>query len=122
MRDNRLIEMRVFKAVAEFGSFTEAAHTLSVTQPFVSRTIKSLEARLGITLLRRSTRHLSLTLEGERFLASTNKLLSELSAIEADTSGWQSSINGPIGITAPTNLGIDQIAPYYRAFSKYIPT
>ena len=85
--------MRVFKAVAELGSFTAAAHAMSATQPFVSRTIQRLEARLGITLLRRSTRHLDLTAEGESFLASTNKLLADLDAIEADVSSWRSEFS-----------------------------
>jgi DNA-binding transcriptional LysR family regulator len=116
VKDDRLIEMRVFKAVAELGGFTAAAHALSATQPFVSRTVKTLEERLGITLLRRSTRHLSLTSEGEHFLASTNKLLAELDVVEADVSNWRSEVSGQIRLTAPTNFGVDQIVPLLPHF------
>ena len=113
--------MRVFKAVAELGSFTAAAHAMSATQPFVSRTIQRLEARLGITLLRRSTRHLDLTAEGESFLASTNKLLADLDAIEADVSSWRSEFSGQIRLTAPTNFGVDQIVPLLPKFMAAHP-
>lgn len=118
MKDERLIEMRVFKAVAELGGFTAAAQALAATQPFVSRTVKRLEARLGISLLRRSTRHISLTSEGEQFLASTNKLLADLDAIEADVSNWRSDVSGQIRLTAPTNFGLDQIVPLLPDFLK----
>ena len=111
-----MIEMQVFKAVAELGGFTAAAEALSSTQPFVSRTVKNLEARLGITLLRRSTRHLSLTSEGESFLASANKLLAELDAVEASVSKWRSEISGQLRLTAPTNFGVDQIVPLLPQF------
>lgn len=116
MKDERLIEMRVFKAVAELGGFTAASHALSATQPFVSRTVKNLEERLGITLLRRSTRRLSLTSEGEHFLAATNKLLTELDGVEADVSNWRSEVSGQIRVTAPTNFGVDQIVPLLPRF------
>jgi DNA-binding transcriptional LysR family regulator len=108
--------MRVFKAVAELGGFTAAASALSATQPFVSRTIKSLEQRLGITLLRRSTRHLRLTPEGEDFLASANKILGDLDAMEASLSSGRSELSGEIRLTAPTNFGVDQIAPLLPGF------
>lgn len=121
MKDERLIEMRVFKAVAELGGFTAAAQALAATQPFVSRTVKNLEARLGITLLRRSTRHLSLTSEGEHFLASTNKLLGELDAIEAGVSNWRAEVSGQIRVTAPTNFGVDQIVPLLPGFMSMHP-
>jgi DNA-binding transcriptional LysR family regulator len=113
--------MRVFKAVAELGGFTAAAHALSATQPFVSRTIKNLETRLGITLLRRSTRHLSLTSEGEHFLASINRVLSELDAVEANVSNWRSEISGQIRLTAPTSFGVDQIIPLLPRFLAQHP-
>ena len=70
MKDDRLLEMRIFKAVVEAGGFTAAAHALNASQPFVSQTITHLERRLGVQLLHRSTRKQRLTSEGEWFLAS----------------------------------------------------
>lgn len=67
MKDNRLIEIRVFKTVAETGGFTAAANILGVSQSFISQKISALEKRLGVLLLRRSTRTQRLTAEGEHF-------------------------------------------------------
>ena len=54
MKDDRLLEMRVFEAVVEAGGFTAAAHGLGISQPFVSQTIHRLEKRLGVKLLHRT--------------------------------------------------------------------
>lgn len=56
MKDERLLEMRVSKAVVEAGGFTAAANLLNVSQPFVSQSVNSLEGHLGVQLLHRSTR------------------------------------------------------------------
>lgn len=114
--------MRVFKAVVDLGGFTAAAHALSATQPFVSRAVKNLENRLGVTLLRRSTRSLSLTAEGEHFLAATSKLLAELDVLEADVFNRRSTISGQLRVTAPTNFGVDQIVPLLPAFLARHPS
>lgn len=108
--------MLVFKAVVELGGFTAAASALSTTQPFVSRVIKRLEQRLGITLLRRSTRQLRLTPEGKDFLASANKILGDLDAMEAGLSSGRADLSGEIRLTAPTNFGVDQVAPLLPGF------
>ncbi|GAA3696620.1 LysR family transcriptional regulator [Arthrobacter ginkgonis] len=59
--------LRVFLAVAAEGNFTRAAAALHVSQPALSRTLRQLEEHLGLTLLDRSTHHVALTLEGERY-------------------------------------------------------
>lgn len=64
MKDNRILEMRVFRAVVETGGFSAAAQVLAASQPFVSQTIRRLEARLGVRLLHRTTRGQRLTPEG----------------------------------------------------------
>ena len=61
MKDDRLLEMQVFRAIVEHDGFTAAANALEVSQPFVSRTIAKLERRLGAKLIHRTTRRHRLT-------------------------------------------------------------
>lgn len=114
MKDNRLIEMRVFKAVAEAGSFTAAAHLLGVSQPFVSQTLANLERRLDVRLLHRSTRTQRLTSEGGAFLASCRSILAEVDLAELQVRSPEPA--GELRVTAPRAFGSDQIVPCMPAF------
>jgi len=119
MKDDRLVEMRVFRAVVEAGSFTGAAHTLGVSQPFISQSVNNLERRLGVQVLHRSTRTQRLTNEGERFLVSCREILSGIEEAEA-----QIRSGDPIGdlrINAPRAFGLDQVAPALPAFVSHYP-
>ncbi len=116
MKDNRLLEMRVFKVVVDAGGFTAAAHVLGLSQPFVSQAITSLEARLGVRLLHRSTRGSRLTEEGERFLASCNRILDEIEQAEAEVSAARLQTSGDLRISAPIAFGLDQIVPRLPVF------
>lgn len=64
---DRFQEMRVFAAVVDAGSFVRACDAIGVSKPAVSRHVAALESRLGVRLLQRTTRRLSLTQEGEVF-------------------------------------------------------
>ena len=119
MKDDRLLEMRLFKAVVEAGGFTAAAHTLGVSQSFVSHGVTNLERRLGVQLLHRSTRTHRLTSEGERFLAASRALLDSLEEIEAHIRSSEPA--GDLRISAPHAFGIDQLAPALPAFLKKYP-
>ena len=68
-------EMRVFTAVVDAGSFVAAAGALGMSKAAVSRYVSDLEQRLGVRLLHRTTRRLSLTAEGEVFLARSREIL-----------------------------------------------
>jgi DNA-binding transcriptional LysR family regulator len=111
MRDDRLTEMRIFKAVAETGGFTAAALTLDIQQPYVSRTVSNLEQRLGVSLVRRSTRRLQVTQEGRQYLALCTRILDELDSAEAQLSGTSQQMSGDICLTVATSFGMDQIVP-----------
>lgn len=119
MKDDRLLEMRVFKAVVESGGFTAAANLLNVSQPFVSQTLTSLERRLGVQLLHRSTRMHRLTTEGERFLASCNTILANVDEAEAQIRS--SDPTGDLRISAPHAFGMDQLVPAIPGFIKKYP-
>ena len=81
---DRFQSMQVFAAVADGGSFIGAARTLGLSKPAVSRHVAELEGRLGVRLLHRTTRRLSLTPEGEAFQARCKALLADLEAAEAE--------------------------------------
>ena len=119
MKDNRLLEMRVFCAVAEAGGFTAAAHRFGVSQPFVSQTVNGLERRLGVQLLHRSTRMQRLTGEGEAFLASCRRLIAEIEQAEMQVRSPEPT--GELRVTAPRAFGADQIVPRLPAFLKANP-
>ena len=114
MKDSRLVEMRVFKAVAESGGFTSAAHLLGVSQPFVSEQLRQLEKRLGVQLLRRSTRRQRLTAEGERFLEACTRILDELDNAEALVASAEPA--GELRVSAPLAFGTDQVVPRLPEF------
>jgi DNA-binding transcriptional LysR family regulator len=119
MRDDRLVEMRVFKAVTEAGSFTAAAAMLEVSQPFVSQVVANLERRLGVQLLHRTTRSQRLTLEGETYLLSCKGILDDLEQAEAQLVSSEPS--GLLRISVPQAFGADQIVPLLPAFSATYP-
>ncbi len=119
MKDERLLEMRVFKAVVEAGGFTAAAHLLGVSQPFVSQSMHALERRLGVQLLHRSTRTQRLTPEGDRFLVSCNNLLEGIDQAEAQIRS--SEPTGDLRISAPQAFGIDQVVPALPGFMTRHP-
>lgn len=121
MKDERLLEMQVFKAVAEQGGFTAAALALEVSQPFVSRTMNSLEKRLGVALLRRSTRQVSLTEEGKIFLASCHRIIGDIELAEGQISSTAGAAAGDLRITAATSFGMDQVVPLLPRFMEQYP-
>jgi len=121
MRDERLLEMQVFKAVADHGGFTAAAHALGTSQPFISRAMMNMEKRLGVALLRRSTRQISLTDEGRIFLLSCSKIISDIELAEGQISSTGVSVSGDLRITTATSFGMDQIVPILPEFMALYP-
>lgn len=81
---DRFGEMQAFAAVVDAGSFVRAADALQVSKTAVSRLVAELEARLGVRLLHRTTRRLSLTAEGEVFHARCKELLAGVAEAETE--------------------------------------
>ncbi len=119
MKDDRLIEMRVFKAVVDAGGFTAAAVRLEASQPFVSKVVSNLERRLGCKLLHRSTRSQRMTREGERFLSSCNRVLDAIDHAESQIK--EGDPLGELKVSAPLAFGLDQIVPRLPAFQEKYP-
>jgi len=114
--DNRIGEMQVFQRVVESGSFSEAARLLLMTPSTVSKLIGRIEARLGVRLLERSTRRLSLTAEGQVFYERSVALLAELDEIERGLSQGAASADGTIRVNASVPIGSMALEPLLPAF------
>ncbi|MDY8108711.1 LysR family transcriptional regulator [Fulvimarina sp. 2208YS6-2-32] len=121
MKDDRLLEMRVFRSVLETGGFTNAAYALGVSQSFVSQTVRTLERRLGATLLHRSTRGHRLTAEGERFLEAAIAAISAVDKADAEVTCEGMMLAGELRVSAPLAFGLDQIIPLIPEFSASYP-
>lgn len=121
MKDERLLEMRVFVAVIEAGGFTPAAHGLGASQPFVSQTVQRLENRLGRKLLHRTTRGHRLTPEGEMFLNAARRAIREVDAAEAELQKSDEFISGSLRVSAPIAFGLDRITPLIPNFFSQFP-
>src|SRR5260370_3375516 len=93
---NRIAGIRAFVEVAERCSFAEAARRLRRSPTAVTRVIADLEARLGTRLLNRTTRSVSLTEAGERFLAGARRVLADLEKIERAAAGKGSALGGTL--------------------------
>lgn len=113
--------MQTFSAVVDAGSFVKAADTLGFSKAAVSRYVGELEARLGVRLLHRTTRRLSLTEEGEVFYARCRELLSGVEEAEAELSTRSGAARGLLRVNAPVTFGIIHLAPLWSAFRELYP-
>lgn len=118
---DRLQEMEVFVAVAEAGSFAGAGARMRISPPAVTRAIASLEERLGGRLLNRTTRSLSLTEAGARFLESARRLLADVEEAEKAAVGETAVPHGHLTITASVTFGRSALAPVVAAYLNAYP-
>ena len=119
--DNRIGEMETFLAVAQGGSFAAAAKALRLTPSAVSRAIARLEARLGVTLIHRTTRALSLTAEGEAYRARVAGLVSEIDEIERSVGHAQAGPRGKLRVNASVPFGALYLIPILPRFLEAYP-
>lgn len=113
---DRFQEMRVFAAVVDAGSFVRACDAIGVSKPAVSRHVAALESRLGVRLLQRTTRRLSLTEEGEVFYARCKELLAEVDEAEAEVASRADQAVGQLRINAPVSFAMIHLAPLWPQF------
>ncbi len=118
---DRLHEMEVFVAVADAASFAKAGAKLKISPPSVTRAIASLEERLGARLFNRTTRSLSLTEAGLRFLESAKALLAEIDAAERAAGGEGAVPSGHLTVTASVTFGRTAMAQVMSAFLRLHP-
>ena len=118
---DKLKQLETFVAVATRGSLTAAAQLEGVAPAIIGRRIDALEARLGVKLLLRTTRRISLTDEGSAFLEDCQRLLAELQNAEASVSAGGVKASGHLRITAPAGFGRRHIAPLIPGFLDQHP-
>jgi DNA-binding transcriptional LysR family regulator len=114
-------EMLTFSAVVDAGSFVGGANTLDMSKAAVSRYVGDLESRLGVRLLHRTTRKLSLTEEGEVFYARCKELLSNISDAELEITSRTAEAVGLLRVSAPVTFGILHLANLWGEFSSKHP-
>ncbi|QTH14471.1 LysR family transcriptional regulator [Pseudomonas corrugata] len=108
--------MQVFVRVVERGSFSAVARELNLGQPAVSKQIRGLEKHLGGALFARSTRHLALTDQGQRFYAQSKEILASLDTARLSFASGQEQVAGPLRVAAPVSFGRLCIAPLVGDF------
>jgi len=118
---DRLRAFEVFVAIADAGSFTKAAVRLRMSPPSVTRVIAALEDRLGVRLLTRTTRRLTLTDAGVRFLGQARHLLQEVDAAEKEITGQVLVPHGHLTVTTSDAFGRHVLAPAVAAFQRTYP-
>ena len=118
---DRFEEMRVFAAVVDAGSFVRAADALELSKTAVSRHVSELEARLGVRLLHRTTRKLSLTPEGQVFHARCKSLLGAVEAAEAEITAGSVQPSGVLRLNVPVTFGLMHLAPLWPDFMERFP-
>ena len=118
---DRFDDMATFVAVVEAGSFTAAADRLDVAKSVVSRRVSALEERLGVQLLRRTTRRLSLTESGAGFYERSLRLLSDLEEAESAVAQEHGELRGQLRIALPLSFGLRHMPEPIAAFSKQHP-
>jgi DNA-binding transcriptional LysR family regulator len=118
---DRLAAMRVFTAVADAGSLSAAGRRLNIPLATVSRQLASLEEQLGMRLLTRTTRQLSLTEPGRQYLESCRRILAELEAAELALAGQHGEPRGEMAITAPALFGRLHVVPIVVQFLEAFP-
>ena len=118
---DKLKQMESFVAVALRGSLTSAAKAEGVAPAIVGRRLDALEQRLGVKLLVRTTRRMTLTQEGTAFLEDCQRLLSDLGNAEASVSAGGIQASGHLRLTAPAGFGRRHVAPLVPLFRELHP-
>jgi DNA-binding transcriptional LysR family regulator len=113
---NKLAAMQTFVTIVDQGSLTAAAGALGKALPTVVRSLATLEEALGVRLLRRTTRRMSLTEEGRSYLDRCRRILSDVEEAEQALSSQQAEPRGELRVTAPVLFGQLHVVPAVTSF------
>ncbi len=113
---DRFKQIETFVSVATRGSLTAAAHAEGVAPAIIGRRLDALEERLGVKLLVRTTRKLTLSFEGNAFLEDCQRILNDMHNAEASVSLGGVKASGHVRVTAPAGFGRRHVAPLLPAF------
>jgi len=118
---NAVSDLEFFLQLNQCGSMVATARQLGVTPPVISRRLQELEARLGIVLLRRTTRSLHMTDAGQLYLAEARRLLAEIAELEGRVRGDPNQPHGLLRVNASFGFGRRHIAPLLADFARHYP-
>jgi len=110
-----------FLAIVRHGTISAAARALGVSPPALSKRLAQLEKRLGVQLLHRNTRAMSLTQEGQLYYERAAQLVAEFEALEQDVMNRRVEPSGVLRVNAPLNFGRVMVGPVVSAFSRTYP-
>jgi DNA-binding transcriptional LysR family regulator len=118
---DRLTELQIFTRVAALGSLSAAARALGMSQTMATKHIAALEARLGVKLLHRTTRRLTLTEVGRAYLDAIERILGEIDEANATASAETIEVRGTLRLNAPVSFGIRELGPLLPELSHRHP-
>lgn len=118
---DRFTGMQVLSKVAATGSFSAAARALGMSPAMATRHVDSIEDRLGARLFHRSTRKLTLTEAGQRYLEATERILADVEEADATAAADVIEPRGTLRLNAPHSFGLRQVMPAIAEFSSHYP-
>lgn len=116
-----ITQLRAFLCVAEHRSFSEAANSLFITQPAVSKRINTLEAQLGRQLFDRLGKQIALTPAGRALLPAARRVLVEVANCEAELLSLDGQIAGPLALGTSHHIGLRRLPPLLRHYIHSYP-
>jgi LysR family transcriptional regulator, transcriptional activator for dmlA len=114
-------DLGFFSALASAGSLSAAARELGITTPAVSKHLALMESRLGVLLVNRTTRRMSLTPEGELYLESARRILGEIDGMEEALGVAKATPKGLLRVNATLGFGRSHVAPLISRFIRRYP-
>lgn len=121
MRSSELGELAAFAAIAREGNFRRAAAQLELKPSTLSSAMRALESRLGVRLLNRTTRSVSLTEAGQQLFATLAPALEEIDAALETVNGFRAHPMGRLRLSVPRSVAASLILPLFRRFSERYP-
>jgi DNA-binding transcriptional LysR family regulator len=118
---NKFEDLQAFVAVVETGSFTAAAERLETAKSAVSRHLSSLEQRLGVQLLRRTTRRMNLTDTGRSFYEHSARILADLEEAESAATQAHGELRGRLRVAMPLSFGLHHLSAPIARFRELHP-
>ncbi|GLZ86432.1 LysR family transcriptional regulator [Metapseudomonas resinovorans] len=109
-------ELAFFTQLVRLGSLAATARELNLTPPAVSKRLAQLEQRLGVRLLNRTTRSISLTAEGELYLVNAQRILGEIEEMESQIASSRAEPKGLLRVNAPLGFGRTHVGPAISSF------
>jgi len=118
---DRFDDLQAFVAVVDAGSFTAAAERLDIAKSAVSRRVSALEERLGVQLLRRTTRKLNLTDTGQSFYQHSARILADLEEAETAVAQEHGELRGNLRVALPLSFGLRHMCGPIAEFNRQHP-